>query len=486
MGDAHRRKVPAGAPVTFVPRRWAAIVTDAGDVDRRAWELSLVSEMRAALRAGDLTVEGSRRYTPWDAGLYSPDKWRSRRPSWFAQRGLPSDGAAFLSTLSDEVHAVTMAVADRLPANAEARVKAGKLTLDALGPMHIPPYAEQTRDRLMGMLPFVALPELLLEVDRWVPFSADLLHLTARGEPSPRHVAATRPALFAVLVAEATNIGLATMSRAAGIPYGQLVRVHDWCFREETLRQAITTLITYQRGLPLAGAFGPGTTSSSDGMRFALSASTLQARHLPRYFGVRRGMSLLSHVSDQGPQFAMQVINCQGREATYALDGILHQDIYRIEEHYADTHGYADLLWGLCEVLGVRFAPRLRDLPDQVIYRARRGADYGVLTPVLRRGIREHLVVEHWDEINRAAASLYDGLVAPSLLVAKLQALRRQNPLQQAIQELGRLPKTRHVLSVRGRFSIPSPCARGSQQAGAGALHGPGDQLRAAGSVPRP
>jgi TnpA family transposase len=37
--------------------------------------------------------------------------------------------------------------------------------------------------------------------------------------------------------------------------------------------------------------------------------------------------------------------------------------------------------------------------------------------------------------------------VAPSLLVAKLQSLRRQNPLQQAIQELGRLPKTRHILS---------------------------------------
>jgi TnpA family transposase len=45
------------------------------------------------------------------------------------------------------------------------------------------------------------------------------------------------------------------------------------------------------------------------------------------------------------------------------------------------------------------------------------------------------------------AASLNDGLVPPSLLVAKLQSLRRQNRLQQAIQELGRLPKTRHILS---------------------------------------
>jgi TnpA family transposase len=143
----------------------------------------------------------------------------------------------------------------------------------------------------------------------------------------------------------------------------------------------------------------------------------------------------------------VNVINCQLREATFVLDGLLHQETYRIQEHYVDTHGYTDLLWGLCEVLGVGFAPRLRDLPDQMIYRARRGTDYGELTPVLRRGVRDDLIVKQWDEINRVAASLKDGLVTPSLLVAKLQSLRRQNRLQQAIQELGRLPKTRHILS---------------------------------------
>src|SRR5713226_8488191 len=207
-------------------------------------------------------------------------------------------------------------------------------------------------------------------------------------------------------------------TRASGIPYGQPARVHDWCFREQTLGEAITTLLRYHQTLPLTASFGPGTTSSSDGMRFGSSASVLGARHLPRYFGVRRGLSVYSHVSDQGPQFALAVINCQLREATFALDGVLHQDVYRIEEHYTDTHGYTDLIFGLCEVLGVRFAPRPRDLPDQVIYRAKRGVDYGSLAPVLRRGIRDELVIEHWDKINRVAASLHDGLVAPSLVVA--------------------------------------------------------------------
>ena len=117
------------------------------------------------------------------------------------------------------------------------------------------------------------LAELLMEVDGWVGFSDPLLHLSARREPTPRNVAATRPALFAVLVAEATNLGLATMARASGIPYGQLLRVHESCFGEDALREAISALVRYHRTLPLTASFGPGTTSSSDGMRFGTSAS---------------------------------------------------------------------------------------------------------------------------------------------------------------------------------------------------------------------
>lgn len=44
------------------------------------------------------------------------------------------------------------------------------------------------------------------------------------------------------------------------------------------------------------------------------------------------------------------------------------------------------------------------------------------------------------------AASFQDGLATPSVVIAKLQARPRQNPIQQAIQELGRIAKTRHIL----------------------------------------
>lgn len=81
-----------------------------------------------------------------------------------------------------------------------------------------------------------------------------------------------------------------------------------------------------------------------------------------------------------------------------------------------------------------------------MLYRARPSAEYGPLAPVLRQNIREAAILRHWEDLNRLAASLKDGLMLPSLVVAKLQSLRRQNPLQQAIQELGRIAKTRHIL----------------------------------------
>ena len=37
-------------------------------------------------------------------------------------------------------------------------------------------------------------------------------------------------------------------------------------------------------------------------------------------------------------------------------------------------------------------APRFRDLADQTLYQARKGADYGVLAPTLKKDIRDQLI----------------------------------------------------------------------------------------------
>ena len=55
-------------------------------------------------------------------------------------------------------------------------------------------------------------------------------------------------------------------------------------------------------------------------------------------------------------------------EAPYVLDGLLyHQTGLTIEEHYTDTGGASDHVFGLMPFFGYRFAPRVEggDKPGQ-------------------------------------------------------------------------------------------------------------------------
>jgi hypothetical protein len=100
MNAAGRKAVPDEAPVDFVPRRWTSAVLEEGEVNKHAWEFALLHEARTALRAGDLTVEGSQRYAAWDSDLYQSGVWATRRDAWYSEQALPRDGESVIYHIS--------------------------------------------------------------------------------------------------------------------------------------------------------------------------------------------------------------------------------------------------------------------------------------------------------------------------------------------------------------------------------------------------
>ena len=160
---------------------------------------------------------------------------------------------------------------------------------------------------------------------------------------------------------------MADVCEGASLP--QLAWAHDWHIRDETYAAALARLVDAQSALPLAQIWGEGKTSSSDGQYFRAGGhgeaiADVNARH-----GDEPGVSFYTHVSDQFSPYHTKVIAATASEAPHVLDGLLnHQSGLQIEEHYTDTGGATDHVFGLCHVLGFRFAPRLRDIKDRRLY----------------------------------------------------------------------------------------------------------------------
>ena len=80
-------------------------------------------------------------------------------------------------------------------------------------------------------------------------------------------------------------------------------------------------------------------------------------------------------------------------------------------------------MFGLCHLLGFRFAPRFRDLSDRRRYDVDRRADHGALDCLIGGAINLRKIEENWDETLRITASIRAGTVAPSVLMRRLAAL---------------------------------------------------------------
>jgi TnpA family transposase len=254
------------------------------------------------------------------------------------------------------------------------------------------------------------------------------------------------PALLAALVAHGTNLGLATMAQSTkGIAVDVLHHLSDWYLHPGALKAANRRLVDHHHSLSIASAWGDGSVSSSDGLRFGIQAPSLLASFYPRYFGYHdRAVTVYTHVSDQFSVFASCVISCAPREAIYVLDGLLENDtVLRPREHFTDTHGFTEQLFGLCHLLGFSFMPRLADLKDQQLYRLDRASPR--LASIFRGTVDAALIAEQWDQLVRVAASLRSRTTPAHVILDRLAA-SPSDRLAKALTALGRAAKTIHIL----------------------------------------
>lgn len=258
------------------------------------------------------------------------------------------------------------------------------------------------------------------------------------------------------------NIGLSKMADATpGITYHQMANTVQWRLYDDAMLRAQATLVNFQHKLKLSSFWGDGSTSSSDGMRVQVGVSSLHAEANPHY-GTGKGATMYRFVSDQFSTFYTKVINTNTRDAVHVIDGLLHHETdLTIEEHYTDTAGYTDQVFGLSHLLRFRFAPRLRDLSDAKLYKIDKSDEFSNIENLLRGKINMKIIHDNYDDVLRLAHSIREGKVSGSLIMGKLGSYSRQNSLATALREMGRIEKTIFILDYISSESMRRGIQRG-------------------------
>jgi TnpA family transposase len=199
----------------------------------------------------------------------------------------------------------------------------------------------------------------------------------------------------------------------------------------------------------MAAIWDDGTTASSDGQYFRAGGRGEASGSVNAKYSIDPGFVLYTHISGHYGPFYTRVLSATVSEAPYVLDGLMHhvhQTDLRIREHYTDTAGATDHVFGLCCLLGFLFAPRIKDLKERKLYTIEKPSTYPLLEPLIGEAIDPAAVIGHWNELMRVKASIEAGAVLPSVILRKLAAAGPGNALSRALRALGRIERTMFTL----------------------------------------
>lgn len=420
------------------------------------YEMATLTELRNCIRSGDVSVSGSRKYKNFDDYLVSKSEW-AKVSSQDHHLAVSSCFDEFMEERSNSLAKRLKWVSNHAHDLEGVNLDEGKIHVERLD-KETPEEAKALSSELYNMLPRVKLTDLLMEVAGWTGFDEMFLHASTCRAPKDEE----RPTLTATLMAMGMNIGLSKMANATpGISYRQIANVSQWRMHDDAMNQARAKLINFQHNLGLPYYWGDGSTSSSDGMRVGIGVPSLFAGHNP-HFGHGKGLTFYRSVSDQYAAYQGNVVNSNTRDALYWVDALLHHETeLDIKEHYTDTAGYTDQVFGLCHLLSFQFAPPLRDIGSAKLWVIGDKKEYPKLEPLLKGRVKLKSIRENYDDLLRLAYSIREAKVSAALMLGKLGSYARKNQLATGLTEAGKIEKTIFILDYLSSRAVRRKINRG-------------------------
>ena len=448
-------------PSQHIPEKAKRYLYFREDGQKRLWvdryEFLVCRLLRERIEAGDIFCHDSIRFRSFEDDLIDEQQWQKKDELLVATglTMLQEEAQEHLTSLKQRLEERLIEVNQRISDGENEHVKLKKKR----GKTHWTlPYSRADEGvnhpffdahRQVSMQ---AVLQFANERSQFMDAFTHILHRYAKQEADDINITAC-------LIAWGTNMGLGKMGETSDLEYSVLSSTSNNFFRLETLQEANVQGSNAIAELPIFQHYNLGGTihSSSDGQKFETSISTINARHSPKYFGLKKGVVSYTLVANHIPVNA-RVIGANEHESHYVFD-LLFNNATEVQPtiHSTDTHGTNEINFALLHFFGYQFAPRYRNIRDTIRTKLcgfKHPSQYEELLIKPTRKIHEDLIINEWENFQRILLSLAVKSTTQSIIVEKLSAFARKNRTKRALWEYDNIIRSLYLLDYVDLLSM--------------------------------
>lgn len=295
---------------------------------------------------------------------------------------------------------------------------------------------------------YVSLYEILDTVNR----SCHFLDVFQAARPEHQRQAPANELFFAGIIGMGCNLTTHRVAKTSkNISSSTLETTVRNYFNSVNLLRANDRISALMEKLNVSGVFRKnpnGVHTSSDGQKFTVGLDSIHSTYSSKYFGKEKGITIYSFISEIHNLFYSTAFSASDREAWHVIDGLVHNDVVRSQIHSTDSHGITNPVYAVSYLLSVDFQPRFSELHRQKLH----GMEGMSITEqsdfLINAGenINTDIIEAQWDRLLRLVASIKLKHTMASLVMRRLNSYALQNPLYQAMKELGKVLRTIFIL----------------------------------------
>lgn len=436
----------------LVPEHWHPFIIIKAEhptkvnINWQALELALFEKIEKQIPTKNIWVEDAYRYRNPTEDV--PADFDENEDYYFDLLGLPKDADVFIKDLKDRLNDNMSALNESILSNTKVviknRGKSGSIKVTPFDPQAEPQNIELLKLEVAKIWPNLHLLDILKEAEHRIGFTKQFQSVSSR-EVIKKEILTKR--LLLCIFGIGSNTGIKRMS---GISidtekYDDLRYVKKRFMNCQNIRFAIQDVVNEINNIRDKSVWGEATTScASDSKKMSVWDQNLMVAWHARYGG--RGVMIYWHVDKKGLCIHSKLKTCSSSEVGSMIHGVLYHDTTMdMDQISVDTHGQSAIGFAFSELFDFDLLPRIKNINKQRLYCSSKAAkdSYTNLTDALApTNIVWKKIKTQYREIVKLAAALKLKTVDPDVLMKRLSADNKSDPVYQAIMEMGKASRT--------------------------------------------